>query len=113
MSLASKVSSQRKEKTMIDQTIQTQLIARTLKDSAFRQKVLNNPKAVLANEYQIRLPEHITIYVLEEAANTLTIVLPPQEEAVQELADSDLEAVAGGLAANTCVIGTGNKCVND
>lgn len=80
---------------MTEFTVQTQLIARVLKDPVFRQAVLSDPKAVLANEYNVQIPGHITVHVLEETPNTLTIVLPPQEETVQELADSDLEAVAG------------------
>jgi len=81
---------------MAEPTVQTQLIARTVKDPVFRQQVLADPKKVLADEYHIQLPEQINVRVLEEAPNTLSIVLPPQEEAVQELSDEDLEAVAGG-----------------
>ncbi len=88
---------------MAELTIQTQLIARSLKDSAFRQAVLDDPKKVLADEYHIQLPDSITVHVFEESANTLSIVLPcPQAaEAVRELADSDLEAVAGGATWTT------------
>lgn len=81
---------------MEEPTVQEQLMARAVKDPAFRQEVLNNPRSVLAREYNVQLPEDVTVRVLEEAPNTLSIVLPPQEETVQELSDEDLEAVAGG-----------------
>jgi len=81
---------------MTETTIQTQLMTRSVKDPVFRQQVLADPKKVLADEYHIHLPEQVSVHVLEEAPNTLSIVLPPQEEVVQELSDEDLEAVAGG-----------------
>jgi len=81
---------------MAELTVQEKLVARAVKDQDFRQQVLSNPREVLANEYNVVLPEQITVRVLEEAPNTLSIVLPPPEEAVQELSDEDLEAVAGG-----------------
>ncbi len=81
---------------MTQLTVMDELMARSIKDPAFRQEVQNNPREVLANEYNVHLPADVTVHVFTEAPNTLTIVLPPQAEAVQELADSDLEAVAGG-----------------
>jgi len=82
---------------MIDQTIQQQVLARAIKDAAFRQELLSNPKAVLAREYHVQMADTVTMRVLEEKPTTFTLVLPPLETAMQELTDADLEAVAGGL----------------
>lgn len=73
-----------------------EVIARAVKDPAFRQALLANPRAVLAKDYHMQIPAHVTVRVLEEVPNTLSIVLPPAAETVQELSDADLEAVAGG-----------------
>lgn len=81
---------------MVELTIVERIKARAIKDPAFRQAVLSDPRTVLAHEYNIQLPDHITVHVLEEAANTLSIILPTAADDVQELSDADLEAVAGG-----------------
>jgi hypothetical protein len=81
---------------MTQGSIQEQVIARALKDLAFRQEFLSNPRPVLAREYNIHLPEQVAVRVLEEAPNTLTLVLPAQEEAAPELTDADLQGVSGG-----------------
>ena len=77
-------------------SIQEQVMVRALKDPSFRQALLSNPKAVLVQEYQVHLSEQVAVRVLEEAPNTLTLVLPTWEEAVVELTDADLRAVSGG-----------------
>jgi hypothetical protein len=81
---------------MTQGTIQEYVIARAMKDPTFRQELLNNPRAVLAREYNVHFPEHVTIRVLEEPPHTFTLVLPTREEAMQELTDADLEAAIGG-----------------
>jgi hypothetical protein len=65
-----------KETAMFEGTIQEQVIARAMKDPAFRQALLSNPRAVLAREYHVYLAEEISLRVLEEPPHTFTLVLP-------------------------------------
>ena len=81
---------------MSKETVQEQIIARAMKDPAFRQALLDNPRAVLAAQYHVHLAEDVTIRVLEEPPNTFTLVIPAREEALLELSDAELEAVSGG-----------------
>src|SRR5262249_10566276 len=81
---------------MTSETLQEQIVARAMKDPSFHQALMSNPRAVLAQEYQVHLPDHLAVRVLEDAPNTFTLVLPAQEEAVVELTDADLQVVSGG-----------------
>jgi hypothetical protein len=81
---------------MSEATVQEQVIARAMKDPAFRQALLSNPRVVLAREYHIHLSQEVSIRVLEEPPNTFTLVLPRGEEALLELSDADLDTVSGG-----------------
>src|SRR5215475_10980646 len=80
---------------MTQETIQEQVRTRALKDPAFRQALSSNPRTVLAREYHIHLPEHVSVRVLEEAPNTVTLVLPKGEEAIVELTDAELLGASG------------------
>jgi hypothetical protein len=51
---------------------------------------------VLAREYNVHLPEMVSIRVIEDTTETLTIALPPKQESLQELSDAELEGVSGG-----------------
>ena len=77
-------------------TLQERVLERAIKDERFRQELLANPRGVLAREYQVHIPETIGIRVVEETADTLTLVLPPKQETMQELTDAELEGVSGG-----------------
>jgi hypothetical protein len=45
---------------MIQETLQVQVRARALKDPAFRQALLSNPRAVLAKEYNVLMCQHFS-----------------------------------------------------
>ena len=88
---------------MIDSTIKQQVLARAIKDAAFRQELLSAPKAVLAREYHVQMAESVTMRVLEDTPTLHNIVLPPLEVEMQELSDADLEAVAGGSGTDVYI----------
>jgi hypothetical protein len=93
-------------------TVQEQVLERAVKDERFRQEVLNNPRAVLAKEYNVHIPETVSIRVVEDTADTFTIALPPKQESMQELSDAELEAVSGGqiVIANTFICSSKGVC---
>lgn len=52
------------------------LIAKALEDANFKQKLIKNPRAVIAYELGTQLPANIEVKVLEETENILYVVLP-------------------------------------
>ena len=83
---------------MIEPITQDQIIARSMKDEAFRQRLLNNPKETLERELGITLSQEVTIQVHEDTPAILHLVLParPQTGGLVELSDLELEQAAGG-----------------
>jgi hypothetical protein len=79
--------------------MERRLVARSLRDEAFRRGLLANPKATVERELGTPLPGGVEVRVMEETADTIYLVLPstlsPGDES-GELSDLDLEAVAGG-----------------
>ena len=81
--------------------LEAQLIARAMQDATFRQELLRDPKGVLARELHIPIPAHITVQVVEESPTQVYLVLPRGPvSAGAEVADADLEDVAGGNTAD-------------
>jgi hypothetical protein len=78
-------------------TLQQQIMARAMKDEAFRQQLLSNPKAVLERELGITLPQGVIVQVHEDTPTIVHLVLPPARSGQpQELSDAELEQASGG-----------------
>ena len=79
------------------QELETHLIAKASQNPIFRQCLLDDPKAALAEMLGVALPPGVTITVLEEAPGHHYLVLPPATPALDALPLDDLElALVGG-----------------
>jgi hypothetical protein len=77
--------------------LEGRLIDRAWKDVAFRRALLDDPKGTLERELEVRVPEGVSLTVLEETPTVRYLVLPPAPTGTAgELSDANLEAVAGG-----------------
>jgi hypothetical protein len=67
-----------------------QLLARAMKDEAWRQELLTNPKTLIERELGITLPQGVTIATHEDTSTTVHLVLPPRQLQAVEVSDPDL-----------------------
>lgn len=68
-------------------------MAKSLTDSDFRRRLIDDPAATLRDELGVALPDGFTLHVHEDdGVSSAHIVLPPPTE----LTEGELERVAGG-----------------
>ena len=72
--------------------MRTKIVGKASGDAAFRAKLVDDPKAAIAEELGVTLPTSLSIEVHEETTATAHLVLPPGSK----LSEGDLRAVAGG-----------------
>jgi hypothetical protein len=81
------------------QSVETEIVARALKDPSFKQQLLTNPsvaRAEIEKNSPQKLPADYKVQVLEENEKTLYIVLPYIPTG-SNLSEADLDAVASGV----------------
>ncbi|UKO95903.1 NHLP leader peptide family RiPP precursor [Nostoc sp. UHCC 0870] len=82
------------------ENLEAKIIARAWKSEAYRQELLENPRAVIAREFDVELPAEVSVQVLEETPTNLYFVLPmrPQfkEGDLEDISEEELQAIAGG-----------------
>lgn len=83
--------------------MERRLIERSLQDDAFRQRLLEDPRAAMEQELGVRLPKEVQVRAVEETADTIYLVLPSTSPVGEggDLTDQELEAVTGGDAEST------------
>ena len=87
------------------QDIQTKIIARALKDEAFKETLLNNPdaaKAEVEKELGQNFPENFKVQVVQETENVAYLVLPIISSAEGELSEEELEQTVSGCLWQSC-----------
>jgi hypothetical protein len=75
------------------QDLEARVVARAWADEAFRARLKADPRAAVAEETGIKVPESIVVEVLEETPEKAFLVIPSNRMAI---ADEDLEFAAGG-----------------
>ena len=82
------------------------LLARSATDAAFRQRLLAEPSAAIAEFTGRPAPEGMDVRFIENTVDA-TIVLPDYIDPSAELSEEELEAVAGGDIVAGLVIAAG------
>jgi hypothetical protein len=72
------------------------VLKRALTDDAFKARLLQNPKAAIKEATGEDLPEALTICIHEDTPTVKHLVIPVNPNN-QELSDTELEMVAGGI----------------
>jgi hypothetical protein len=74
-----------------------QMVARAWSDEAYKQRLISDPKAVLA-ETGLAVPANLTLEVHETTPTHLHLVLPPPpgSRTTDKLSEDELDQVAGG-----------------
>ena len=85
---------------MSRQDIESHIINRATADAEFRASLIADPRAALEQEIGLSVPADFTLTVIEETANSMSLVLPPAQG---ELSDMELEGVAGGKGESSGV----------
>ena len=74
------------------------LVRTALKDEAFRESLVANPKLAVERALGTKLPEDMEVVVLQETDEKMFIVLPMQLPLeTGDLTDAELEKIAGGF----------------
>jgi len=78
--------------------LQPQIMAKAVKDEAFRQSLLKDPKQTLERDFGLTIPYEMAVLVHEETHSPLHLVLPlkPMADELRDLSDDELEQILGG-----------------
>ena len=86
------------------------IVAKAMKDAAFRKRLMQDPKAALESELGIELPAGMKVQIHEDSPTAINLVLPGPIEvaASRPLSDEQLQQVSGGMASSRVKVGGGD-----
>lgn len=61
----------------VELTAQNQLIQKAWEDQAFREKLIEDPKAAIRELLGVAIPDHVQLKTLQETPDQLYLVIPP------------------------------------
>jgi hypothetical protein len=73
--------------------VEARVVARAQTDEGFRERLKADPRAAIAEETGVTMPESVRIEVLEETPEKAYLVIPPSRASVP---DEELDFAAGG-----------------
>ncbi|MBK1735245.1 hypothetical protein CKO15_08090 [Halorhodospira abdelmalekii] len=77
--------------------VYAEILVECWSDEEFKERFKREPETVF-KEWEFDLPEGLKVSVMEQGEGVLPISLPPKPQGFdQEIAEEDLDAVAGGL----------------
>lgn len=79
--------SKRSHFSQVRQNFVVKVIARSLKDEAFKQALLSNPRETLDREFGQALSPRVEIRVVEETPTLMYLVLPTARSASESCSD--------------------------
>jgi hypothetical protein len=79
-----------------------EIVARAMKDKAFRERLAKDAKGTIQREFGVQFPEGVTVKVHQNSSSTINLVLPePLDVESRSLSDAELAQVAGGRLSAT------------
>ena len=81
------------------------ILARVLKDEDFKKALIANPGEVLSKEYGIKLPEGVTLRIVEDTPDVKHVVLPCIEaQGLEEVSEEAIDKIAAGTLGESLAI---------
>jgi hypothetical protein len=72
------------------------------RNPSYREALLRDPRRVIEKQFNMHLPDGLTVKAVAETSDTVYVVVPFVPKTGQELSDDALELVAGGFKDNNC-----------
>jgi len=75
------------------------IMSRAVTDLTFRARLLTEPRAAIHEAFGVQVPPHYRLRFIEKGLDTDALIVLPDPRPLGSLHDDDLDAVAGGAAA--------------